>query len=78
MEVATEIFAAVFSLVIGLSHILQPRGWVEFFVWLRSKGNAGVFVNGPDEFAPQSRQGNDRRSSHSRCNLVAQRFQRNS
>ena len=46
MEQATEIFAAVQFLVIGLSHILQPRVWVEFFTWLRGKGHAGVFVNG--------------------------------
>jgi hypothetical protein len=46
MERATEIFAAVQFLVIGLSHIAQPRAWVEYFVWLRGKGRAGVFVNG--------------------------------
>ena len=46
MEKATEIFTAVFLSVIGLSHIIQPRAWVEFFVVLRGKGPAGVFVNG--------------------------------
>ena len=46
MEKATEIFAAVFLSVIGLSHVAQPRASVEFFVWLRGKGHAGVFVNG--------------------------------
>lgn len=46
MERATEIFAAVNFFIIGLSHIFQPRGWVEFFTWLRGKGHAGVFVNG--------------------------------
>lgn len=46
MEKATELFAAVFLTVIGLSHAVQPRAWVEFFVWLRGKGHAGVFVNG--------------------------------
>ena len=46
MEKATEIFAALFLSVIGLSHIAQPRAWVDFFVWLRGKGHAGVFVNG--------------------------------
>jgi hypothetical protein len=46
MERAVEIFAAVQCLVIALSHIFQPRAWVEFFVWLRSKGHAGVFANG--------------------------------
>ena len=46
MERAIEIFAGIQFLVIGLSHVLQPRVWVEFFTWLRGKGYAGVFVNG--------------------------------
>ena len=46
MERAVRTFAAIQFLVIGLSHIIQPRVWVEFFTWLRSKGYAGVFVNG--------------------------------
>lgn len=46
MEKANEVFAAVFLSVIGLSHVAQPGTWVEFFVWLRGKGHAGVFVNG--------------------------------
>jgi hypothetical protein len=46
MERGIEIFAAVQFLVIGLSHLLQPRAWVEFFVWLRGKGYTGVFANG--------------------------------
>ncbi|MFN0179634.1 MAG: hypothetical protein ACKVZ0_12620 [Gemmatimonadales bacterium] len=46
MERATEIFAAVQLLVIGLSHLAQPRAWVDFFGWLRGKGHAGVFANG--------------------------------
>jgi hypothetical protein len=46
MERAVEIFAAVNCLVIGLSHVARPRDWVDFFIWLRGKGHAGVFVNG--------------------------------
>jgi hypothetical protein len=46
VERAIEIFAAVQFLVIGLSHIVRPRVWVDFFTWLRGKGHAGVFVNG--------------------------------
>jgi hypothetical protein len=46
MEQAIEIYAAVQFLVIGLSHTFQPRAWVDFFTWLRSKGNPGVFANG--------------------------------
>ena len=41
-----ELFVAIQSLVIGVSHVAQPRAWVDFFVWLRSKGHAGVFANG--------------------------------
>jgi len=46
MEQAIQIYAAVQFLVIGLSHTFQPRAWVDFFIWLRGKGHAGVFVNG--------------------------------
>ena len=46
MERAAQIFAAVNFIVIGLSHIVQPRVWVDFFVMLRAQGHAGVFVNG--------------------------------
>lgn len=46
MHRAIEIYAAINFLVIGLSHVVQPRAWAEFFVWLRSKGAAGSFVNG--------------------------------
>ena len=45
-ERATEIFAVINFVVIGLSHIAQPRAWVEFFVLLRAKGYPGVFANG--------------------------------
>ena len=41
-----ELLVAVQSLVVAVSHIVQPRAWVDFFVWLRSKGHAGVFANG--------------------------------
>jgi hypothetical protein len=44
MERAIEIFAAVQFAAIGLSHVLQPRAWAEFFLWLRERGDAGVFV----------------------------------
>lgn len=46
MERAIEFLVAVQGTVIALSHIFQPRAWVDFFVWLRDKGRAGVFVNG--------------------------------
>jgi hypothetical protein len=46
MERATEVFAVINLAVIGVSHIAQPRGWVEFFIFLRERGHAGVFFNG--------------------------------
>jgi hypothetical protein len=46
MERAIEIFAAVNFLVIGLSHVAQPRAWNELFVLLRERGKPGVLVNG--------------------------------
>jgi hypothetical protein len=46
MERGVEIVMAVISLVIGASHLLQPRAWVAFFVALREKGEAGVFIDG--------------------------------
>ncbi|MGQ0639460.1 MAG: hypothetical protein ACT4P6_01615 [Gemmatimonadaceae bacterium] len=45
MERALEIYAAVHFFVIGLSHALQPRVWVAFFLQLRKLGHAGVFAN---------------------------------
>lgn len=46
MERALEIYAAIHFFVIGLSHALQPRVWVEFFLHLRKLGHTGVFVAG--------------------------------
>ena len=45
-ERATEVFAVVNFVVIGLSHLAQPRAWVEFFLLLRAKGYPAVFANG--------------------------------
>jgi hypothetical protein len=44
-EHAIEIFAVVNFVVIGLSHIVQPRVWVQFFAMLARQGHPGVFVN---------------------------------
>ena len=46
MERGVQIFALVHFTVIGLSHVFAPRAWVRFFVWLRGKGEAGVFAVG--------------------------------
>ena len=43
MERSIEILTALSLLILGLSHILQPRAWAEFFIDLRAKGNVGVF-----------------------------------
>jgi len=45
-EHAAQLFAVINFGVIGLSHVVQPRVWVEFFVVLRERGHAGVFFNG--------------------------------
>jgi uncharacterized protein YjeT (DUF2065 family) len=41
-----EIFAALSFLAIGLSHLLQPQAWVEYFVRLRDQGPSGAFTEG--------------------------------
>lgn len=46
MEHAIEFFAAIHCTTIGISHVVQAKSWAEFFIWLRAKGNAGIFVNG--------------------------------
>jgi hypothetical protein len=46
MERAIEIFAVIQLTIIGLSHIVHHRAWAEFFIWLRAKGDPGVFANG--------------------------------
>jgi hypothetical protein len=42
---AAEIFVVINFTVVGLSHIVQPRAWAEFFIRLRALGSTGVFVN---------------------------------
>ena len=44
-EHAIQVFAVVNFVVIGLSHIVQPRVWFKFFEMLRQLGYPGVFVN---------------------------------
>jgi hypothetical protein len=46
VEKAVEVFAALYLFGVGLSHIVQPHAWVEFFAWMREKGPAGMFVEG--------------------------------
>lgn len=46
MERAVEVFAVINLWIMGLSHILAPKVWIDFFVQLREKGHPGVFVVG--------------------------------
>ena len=46
MERSVEVLAIILFGVVGLSHILQPKAWAEFFILLRSKEEAGAFVDG--------------------------------
>lgn len=46
MEQATQTFAAVSFLVIGLSHLAQPKAWVAFYQALAARGTPGVFLEG--------------------------------
>jgi hypothetical protein len=45
MEISVQKLTAIFFFVIGLSHIFQPRVWVQFFIYLREKGEVGSFLN---------------------------------
>jgi len=46
MEQAIQLFAAIGFLVIGLSHLAQPRSWVAFYHTLAAWGTTGVFLEG--------------------------------
>jgi hypothetical protein len=46
MERSVEVLAVILFTVIGLSHLVQPKAWVDYFILLRSKGEAGAFVDG--------------------------------
>ena len=46
METAIETLAAISLLATGLSHIIQPGVWVEFFIMLREKEKVGSILAG--------------------------------
>ena len=46
MEQATQVFAAVSFLVIGLSHLAQSKAWVTFYQALAARGTVGAFLEG--------------------------------
>ena len=45
MEVAVTKLAIICFFLTGVSHIAQPRVWAQFFIDMRSKGEAGSFHN---------------------------------
>jgi hypothetical protein len=46
MQRGVEVLAIELFGITGLSHILQPRVWAEFFILVHDKGEAGAFVDG--------------------------------
>ena len=46
MHRSIEILAVLLFTVMGLSHLVQPRAWVRFFILLRETGEPGAFVDG--------------------------------
>ena len=44
MERNVAVFALIHLTIMGISHIIVPGAWVEFFVKLREQGHRGVFV----------------------------------
>ena len=45
MEVAVVKLAIVCFFVVGVSHIVRPRVWAQFFIDMRGKGEVGSFLN---------------------------------
>ena len=45
MEEAIEKLAVISFFLIGVSHIVQPKVWVNFFIGIREKGEVGAFIN---------------------------------
>ena len=44
LERAVQVYAIINLTVIGVSHVLRPRAWVDFFDVLRQRGEAGVLA----------------------------------
>ena len=45
MEQAIQKLAAICFILVGLSHVVRPRAWSQFFIHMRDKGEAGSFSN---------------------------------
>jgi len=46
MEDRIAIVMVILLTALGISHILQPRAWVDFFVRLREQGKPGILMVG--------------------------------
>ncbi len=46
MELAVTKLAIICFFVTGVSHIVQPRVWAQFFIDMHRKGEVGSFQNG--------------------------------
>jgi hypothetical protein len=46
LQSGVQLFGAIHLLVIGLSHLVAPGRWTEFFLLLKRQGRVGVFING--------------------------------
>lgn len=40
-----QVFVAINLFVVGLSHFIRPKIWVDFFEFLHSKNNVGNIIN---------------------------------
>lgn len=40
-----QIFVAINLFIVGLSHFIRPKIWVDFFEFLHSKNNVGNIIN---------------------------------
>ena len=52
MERVAEWYALVTCVIVGLSHVLHPRGWAEVFGLLHQLGKPGAFANGGLSLVP--------------------------
>ena len=46
LQLSIQFFVAINLFIIGLSHLVQPKIWVDFFQVLHNKGNTGNLFNG--------------------------------
>jgi hypothetical protein len=44
IEHAVQVYAIANLGIVGVSHLLQPHAWIDFFAYLRERGKPGVFA----------------------------------